>query len=177
MIYIKMRSLCPLKENIPVAFSGLIQFHRYVAEVRYQFLAIFFKKAVDLFIIHRRAVVLFGEQEILLRDSLLQFFAKKIVVQEIAGLNTDSADLVHITRTDAATGGADFLVGGKRGLLGLIDAGMIGHDEVGSFADHQAVRRNHHPLFLQFLDFADKNTRIDNHAVTYHAFFPFIQNA
>ena len=75
-----------------------------------------------------------AEVEIFFLQVCFDFFAQQLVIENIAEPDRIARDLVFIGRSDAATGCADFVFAFFL-LAGDINFFMIGHDQVGVFAD------------------------------------------
>ena len=94
---------------------------------------------------------------------------KQARVEQVADLHAGAAHLVHVAGTDAPAGGADLLFPGQRGLAGLVETLVIGHDQVGVAADKQLFRRNGESPAGEIGHFREQHTRVDDHAVADHA--------
>ena len=88
-------------------------------------------------------------------------------IREVDDANGATADLVLVSRADAALGGADRLrrVGA---LARRIELAVERQDERGVFGEDEIFRRHRHALGFQALDLVEEGPRVDHHAVADH---------
>ena len=109
------------------------------------------------------------------------FFARNLGAQEfrlekIAGAHADAGGLVFIAGADAPAGGSYFLPG-ARAFPRLVQAFVVGHDDLGFVADFQPVRPHIQAPRHQGVHFLAEDLRVQHHAVADEAEGSGVQNA
>ena len=102
--------------------------------------------------------------------------AHQVGRKEVAGAQAHAGGLVFITGADAPSGGADFMTGAA-GFAGLIQAFVVGQNEVRFFADAQARGAHVHATGGQMVYFFKKNVGVQHNAVADQTDFVRVQNA
>ncbi len=102
-----------------------------------------------------------------MRQQPLDLVRQRVEIGEIHQPDRAAADLVLVSRADAAPRGADR---GDRiaGLAERIELAMQRQDQRDVFGDAQVFRADGHALPPQFGDFIEEGLRIDHHAVADH---------
>jgi len=134
VIDIQMTSLGAFKQDLfPLLnFSGQNQGR--IGDIRPDFFRVRQVLIRDGLGIQRRHAEKILEQVVFFFQAVAHFFQEQPGFIEVAHADARAGNLVFVCRADAAAGGSDFLAG-IAGLARLIQAAVIGHDDVRLFAD------------------------------------------
>ena len=106
-----------------------------------------------------------------MRQEAVDLVRQRVEIGEVHQPDRAAADLVLVSRADAAPGGAYARehVGGFTDRIELL---VQRQDQRGILGDAQALRRNVDPLPLEAVDFLKQRARIDHHPVADHGKLP-----
>ena len=100
---------------------------------------------------------------------------KEVGLQDVADAHTVTTDLSSVGGTDSATGSANLVALGARGLLGLVDSAVPLHDHVRALGDMEAALELKTPAFDLFKLFHEVK-RVHYDAVADHAVLAVMQD-
>ena len=130
----------------------------------------------DLVLVQGVVLVELAQQDVLFQQGVMHFFAHQLRVGQVTGTQAHAGGLVLIAGADAATGGADLLAG-TLGFAGIVQALVVGHDQVGLFADAQTAGGHVDALGRQFVHFLEEDEGVQHHTVADQAVFALVQDA
>ena len=132
----RWRPLGALEEDLLSLVDLLLQDQGAVGDVRPEPLGIGPVLLEDRLAVDRLLPEELREVEVLLLHIPVQLFPEDLFVEEVADADADPGDLVLIGRPDAPAGRADLLADAVR-FPGDVDPPVVGHDDVGLFADEE----------------------------------------
>ena len=162
MVDIEEGSLCAFKQNVFAGAEQLIHNNAGIGNVRTQLFCIS-QIFLQYSIIGKRfCTVNFGDNSIFCFQINLQLISKGFGLHQIADTDAYASNLIHVAGTDAAFGGADFVIA-QCFLLQLIKTLMIRQNNVCTVRNNQIAAIN--ALFLHAGDFSQHNAGVDYNAV------------
>ena len=108
-----------------------------------------------------------GTQRIVMCAQAVELWPELAEMGEIADPDRAAADLVLISRTDAATGGADLALA-ARILAQRVEIAVERQDQRAGVGDSQGLGRYRHPLLGQLCDLGAKRPGIEHDAIADH---------
>ena len=176
MIDVQHRALRALEQHLAARGERVVDVARGVGHVRRKPVAQAASVVENLLVIERLFLESRAQIDVLLGQVPFELFREHAVVQQIDEADADPRHLVLVGRADAAAGGAD-LAGAAQPLPGQVDGLVVGHDEMGEFADLERLRVGQPAARLQGVDLLDEHLGVDHHAVADHAHFAVVQHA
>ena len=123
----------------------------------------------EIFFLDRRAVHRFfpeepGQQQVFILHVPGQLFPKGLFVEKVTDADAGPGDLVLVSRPDPPAGRPDFC-SGFVGFPGNVDPAMVGHDDVGGFADEEPGIVGKQSVFPEPVQLLHHDPRVHNHTV------------
>ena len=170
VVDVELGALRPFKEDVLAAFLAWSSSTETLPRNGVRCSANFCNVSVNRIKRYRVGPQSLGQQEILFLNILPQLIPEKIIIEQLADLDTLSRDLVAVTRPDAPTGGADLLAlcrAASWPRSRLLWYGMI------RWAFELMIKRSggdRQAVVFKLLHLRKQNFGIDDHPVADHAF-------
>src|ERR1043166_4859621 len=136
VIDVQKRSLGTFEEDTFPRADFLIEYQSSVCHILPELFAIPDVLIMDFLEVERFLFEDRLEINVFLFDVVFEFFFKGLLFEQVYTADTDPSHFVLVSRTNPATGGANFTFAAQS-LAREIDGLVVGHDEMRFFADPQ----------------------------------------
>ncbi len=166
MIDVEQDALRALEQDTLAGLLGLVERHPHRLGIGEHDVGNLAKVAEQALAVDRRFAEA-GAERIVVRAQPLDLRPQRVEMGEVAHADRAAADLVLVSRADAAARGAD-LAGARRVLAQTVEVTVEGQDQRAGLGDLEIVRRDGDALATQLGDLVAQMPRIEHHAIADH---------